>query len=155
MRVEEILNNEDLIKIGNKAAQSFTETLSKDEIENCIIGAAWVAANNFKVGKNTKFSTYFYKGVYYQCLKQIKQLKANQALTNRNLSNLSKFNSDIEKIDLMDEINVCSNPSIIIDKFYYNMTLEDMAKKRGVSKETIRFRLKKDINFLKNRLSGV
>lgn len=155
MKVEDILNNEDLIKIGNKAAQSFTETLSKDEIQNCIAGAAWVAANNFKEDKKTKFSTYFYKGVYYQCLKHIKQLKANQPLTNRNLSNLSKFNSDVEKIDLMDEINVCSNPDIIIDKFYYNMTLEDMAKKRGVSKETIRFRLKKDIKFLKNRLSSV
>jgi DNA-directed RNA polymerase specialized sigma subunit len=152
MKLEEILKDEDLIKIANKAAQSFSEALSKDEIENCIISAAWVATNNFNKEKNTKFSTYLYKGVYYECLKQLKQNRKS-ALTNRNLMNYTNVNSEVSRIDLIDEIRACSNPDIILDKFYGNMTLDEIATKKGVSKETIRFRLKKDINFLKTRLS--
>ena len=66
--------------------------------------------------------------------------------------NYSIINSEVSKIDLMDEISACSNPDIIFDRFYSNMTLDEIAKKKGVSKETIRFRLKKDINLLKTRL---
>lgn len=151
MKLEEILKDQDMIKIANKAAQSFSEVLSKDDIENCILSAAWVAVNNFDENKKTKFSTYLYKGVYYECLKQIK-IQKKSALTNRNLMNYSTINSEVSKIDLMDEITACSNPDIIFDKFYSNMTLDEIAKKKGVSKETIRFRLKKDINLLKTRL---
>jgi DNA-directed RNA polymerase specialized sigma subunit len=152
MKLEEILKDEDMVRIAHKAAQSFSEVLSGDEIENCILSAAWVAVNNFDVEKNTKFSTYLYKGVYYECLKQLKQ-NNKSALTNRNLMNYTSSNSDVSRIDLMDEIKSCSNPDIIVDKFYGNMTLDEIAKKNGVSKETIRFKLKKDINFLKSRLS--
>ncbi len=66
--------------------------------------------------------------------------------------NYSTINSEVSKIDLFDEIGACANPDIIFDKFYSNMTLDEIAKKKGVSKETIRFRLKKDINLLKTRL---
>lgn len=152
MKLEEILKDDDMVKIANKAAQSFSEVLSRDEIENCICSAAWVAVNNFDTQKNTKFSTYLYKGVYYECLKQLKQNRKS-ALTNRNLMNYTSLNSEVSKIDLIDEIRACSDPDIIFDKFYGNMTLDEIAKKKGVSKETIRFRLKKDINFLKTRLS--
>lgn len=152
MKLEEILKDQDMIKIANKAAQSFSEVLSKDDIENCILSAAWVAVNNFDESKKTKFSTYLYKGVYYECLKQIK-IQKKSALTNRNLMNYSTINSEVSKIDLFDEIGACANPDIIFDKFYSNMTLDEIAKKKGVSKETIRFRLKKDINLLKTRLS--
>ena len=70
---------------------------------------------------------------------------------NNNL--LSGSFSNFSKIDLIDEIKVCSEPDILIDRFFYNFTLNEMAKKRGVSKETIRFKLRKNLDFLKTRLS--
>ena len=62
----------------------------------------------------------------------------------------SNFTSEIE---MLEEINTCEDPSLIFERFYDNRTLKDMAEKRGISKEAIRFKLKKNLNFLKNRLS--
>jgi DNA-directed RNA polymerase specialized sigma subunit len=152
MKLEEALKDENLIKIANKAGQQFSNKLSQDEIKNCILGALWSASNNFKENKKTKFSTYLYRGVFYECLKQLKKNDKCQALTNREFINQTIPQKPIENIELMDEIKRCEDPDLIIEKFFYNATLKDMAEKRGVSKETVRFKLKKNINFLKSRL---
>jgi|TARA_R100000482_G_C5119013_1_gene144641 DNA-directed RNA polymerase specialized sigma subunit len=153
MKLEDVLEDQDLIKIANKAAQQFSEKLSQDEIKNCILGAMWSASNNYKEGKKTKFSTYLYKGVFFECLKQLKMNEKSIGFTNREFVGHVVPQKSIDNIELMDEINACQDPDIIIEKFFFNSTLKDMAKKRGVSKETIRFKLKKNINFLKSRLS--
>lgn len=153
MKLEELLKDEDLIKIANKAAQQFSEKLSQDEIKNCITGAMWSASNNYRSDKKTKFSTYLYKGVFFECLKQLKTNEKCVGLTNREFVGHVIPQKSINSIELMDEIKVCQDPDLIIEKFFYNATLKDMADKRGVSKETIRFKLKKNINFLKSRLS--
>ena len=53
MNLEEKLKDEELLRLSNKAAQSFTDSLSKDEIKNCIMSAIWSAVNNFKEDKKT------------------------------------------------------------------------------------------------------
>ena len=156
MNFEENLKNEEIIRLSKKAAESFTETLSSDEIKNCIMSAIWSATNNFKEGKNTKFTTYLYKGVVYECIKQKKSndRKSKTAHFNINSALGVPSKSDFtENVELFEEINSCEDPSLIYEKFYHNLTLHDMAKKRGVSKEAIRFKLKKNLNFLKSRLS--
>lgn len=153
MKLEEALNNQDLVKIANKAGQQFSDKLTQDEIKNCIMGAMWSASNNYNKSKNTKFSTYLYKGVFFECLKQLKTNQKCVGLTNREFVGHVIPQQYINNIELMDEIKACQDPDLIIEKFFYNATLKDMAEKRGVSKETIRFKLKKNINFLKSRLS--
>lgn len=150
----EAINNEDVKKISLKAASSFTDCLSEEEIKNCIHGAIWNATINFKPEKNSKFTTYLYRGVIYECLKckkSNKNSKINCVNINNNL--ISDNFKSFDKIDIMDEIKNCSEPDLIIDRFFYNFTLNEIAKKRGISKETVRFKLKKNLDFLKNRLS--
>ena len=136
-----------------KAASSFSNCLSPEEIKNCIESAIWNASLNFKPEKNTKFTTYLYRGVIHECLKckKMSNKKINCVPVNNNILS-GKFNN-FNKIDLIDEIRVCSEPDLLIDRFFYNFTLNEMAKKRGVSKETIRFKLRKNLDFLKTRLS--
>ncbi len=154
--INEILRNEDIKKICMKAASSFSECLSKDEIENCIHNAAWSASLNYDPDRKTKFATYLYRGVVNECIKCkkfTKKNKANHVPINNNL--LSGKFSRFEKIELLDEIRVCSEPDILIDRFFYNMTLSEIAVKKGLSKETVRFKLKKNLDFLKNRFVEV
>tara|TARA_B100002019_G_C21269649_1_gene601439 strand:- start:2698 stop:3180 length:483 start_codon:yes stop_codon:yes gene_type:complete len=158
MNLEEKLKDEELLRLSNKAAQSFTDSLSKDEIKNCIMSAIWSAVNNFKEDKKTKFTTYLYKGVIYECIKQKKSNSRKSKALHFDINNAlsvpsgSNFTSEIE---MLEEINTCEDPSLIFERFYDNLTLKDMAEKRGVSKEAIRFKLKKNLNFLRNRLSEV
>lgn len=157
-KLEELIIDEDLINIANKAAQRFSDRLSQDEIKTCIMSAMWQASNRFDNKRNIKFSTYLYKSVLYECLKQKKIALKNNYNTYSNIENLKNLItkreiSDFEKIDILDTIEKCKDPDIIYDKFYNNLSLGDIAKKTGVSKETVRFKLKKNLNFLKQRLS--
>ena len=150
----EAINNEDVKKISLKAASSFTDCLSEEEIKNCIHGAIWSATINFNPEKNSKFTTYLYRGVIYECLKckkSNKNSKINCVNINNNL--ISDNFKSFDKIDIMDEIKKCAEPELIIDRFFYNFTLNEIANKRGISKETVRFKLKKNLDFLKNRLA--
>lgn len=156
--IEEVLNNEDLVKIANKAACTFSESLSQDEIKTCIMSAVWQACDKFDKSRNTKFSTYLYKIVAHECLRQKRSIKKEYENIYKNYSDLKAVTSkysykEMEKIDLLEEIKSCSDPDIIYDKYYNNLSLKDIAKKHGVSRETIRFKLKKNLNFLKVRLS--
>jgi len=158
MNLEEKLKDEELLRLSNKAAQSFTDSLSKDEIKNCIMGAIWSAVNNFKEDKKTKFTTYLYKGVIYECIKQKKSNNRKSKVMHFDINNALSVPSGsnfTDEIDMFEEINTCQDPSLIIERFYDNLTLKDMAEKRGISKEAIRFKLKKNLNFLRNRLSRV
>jgi len=150
----EAINNEDVKKISLKAASSFTDCLSEEEIKNCIHGAIWSATINFNPEKNSKFTTYLYRGVIYEphkCKKSNKNSKINCVNINNNL--ISDNFKSFDKIDIMDEIKKCAEPELIIDRFFYNFTLNEIANKRGISKETVRFKLKKNLDFLKNRLA--
>ena len=149
----EAIKDDDIKKICMKAASSFSNCLSEEEIKNCIQSAIWSASLNFKTEKNTKFTTYLYRGVIHECLKCKKMSSKKISCVPINNNILSGNFNNFSKIDLMDEIKVCSEPDILIERFFYNFTLNEMAIKRGVSKETIRFKLRKNLDFLKTRLS--
>lgn len=162
--VEQLLRDEDLVRIANKAAQGFSRVLSKDEIRTCIMSAMWKAKNKFDKKKNIKFSTYLYNMVNYECSKQKKEILKNRyenkfydhyldVHSYRSGIRHNERISEIKKIDLADEIESCPDPELIFDKFYYNLSLSEIAKKRGVSKEAIRFKIKKTLNSLKRKLS--
>ena len=61
MNFEEKLKDEELLRLSNKAAQTFTDSLSKDEIKNCIMSAIWSAVNNFNNSSSFSFSSKFMK----------------------------------------------------------------------------------------------
>ena len=56
-KIEQALNNKDIVKIMNKASQRFNSQLDRDTIHTCQINALWKSFVNFKPEKNTKFTT--------------------------------------------------------------------------------------------------
>ena len=59
----------------------------------------------------------------------------------------------LEYVDMMDEIfTYCEDPDIIYDRYYKNMTIQEIANQRQKSGQTIRVKIKKDLQRLKNNL---
>lgn len=149
------LTKGDLERIASKASYSFLGVLSEQEVESCILNAYWKAASKFTSGKNTKFTTFFYKGVLMECLTQ-KKFNLNKP-TYRIYENIAfKNNQEIEKIDMIDEIEThCDDPDLMMDRFYQNMSVREIAKSRGVSGETIRIKIKKNLAKLRSKMIKV
>ena len=141
-KIEEALKDQDILKIMNKACQSFSKQLDQDTIYTCKINALWKSLVNFNPSKNTKFTTYLYKGVLIECLKSIKfenKNKCAKKILHENIPSKSNENILIELVDILDSEE---EKQLIIDK-YMNKTIQEMSKSRSYSRETVRKKLKK------------
>ena len=149
------LTKGDLERIASKASYSFLVVLSEQEVESCILNAYWKATSRYSSKKNTKFTTFFYKGVLMECLTQ-KKFNLNKP-SYRIYENIAyKNNQDIEKIDMLDEIQThCDDPDLLLERFYQNMSVREIAKSRGVSGETIRIKIKKNLAKLRSKMTRV
>lgn len=147
-KIEKALKDKNIVKIMNKASNSFRKQLDPDSIYTCQINALWKAFVNFKKEKKTKFTTYLYNGVFIECIKEVKFINKSK-LANRKLHNNIPGN-DIEYliVDILDELEDEEDKSLVIDKMS-NLTIEEMAKKRNSNRETTRKKLNKCLNKIK------
>lgn len=153
VQVSEYLANESVMRVAHKAASTFSKSLSPQEIENCIVTAIWRASNKFEESKGTKFTSYLHRGVVFECLTQ---RKSNKSL-GRQAFSLGSSEDPVDyfnSVDMIDAIkSKCEDPELVIDRFYLNLTYKELAAKHGVVEETIRQRLKKNLNKLKSTLN--
>jgi len=141
-RIEKALKDQDVVKIMNKACQSFSRQLDQDTIYTCKINALWKSLVNYNPSKNTKFTTYLYKGVLIECLKSIKfenKGKFVKKILHENIPSKSNDNILIELVDILDSDE---DKQLLIDK-YMNKTIQEMSESRSYSRETVRKKLKK------------
>lgn len=151
-KIDKYLNDSDVMSVAYGAASSFSTSLSKDEIQSCILNALWRAANRYNKRNKMKFTSYLHNGVVFECLSQRKFNKSKRLSVLHD--NIEDERDPIGEIDMMDTINTkCDDPTLIVDRFYKNMTIKELAKSRGVCGETIRIRLKKNLEKLRISLS--
>ena len=147
-KIEDALKDQDLQSIMNKAAGSFRSQLNEDEIHTCKLNALWKAFLNYKPSKGAKFTTYLYSGVRIECIREVKFNKRQHLPLH---ANLPDDEDHFFKIDLMDEVDKCPNKELLIDRMD-NMTIKEIASKRGCNRETIRRKIKKSVNHMSKRL---
>lgn len=149
------------MNIANYAASGYSSALTKDEIQNCIYNAVWNALGKFDESKGAKFSTFLHRGVRLQCQKRLnfnKRYKSTQyyedsVFSKSNIKLKNQIYSQDLKYEIKDEVENCEDPDIIYDRFYKNMTLNEIAQKKNTSYETIRNKIKKNLNIIKKRIS--
>jgi RNA polymerase sigma factor (sigma-70 family) len=140
-KIEQAMRNPDIIKIMNKASRSFCNDLDKDTIHTCHINALWKCFVNFKPEFNTKFTTYLYKGVVIECIKE-KKFKSKSAKHKIIHNNIHAKSSNNLLGEILEYLDTEEEKSILLDRFS-NFTIQEIAEKRGYSRETARKRLKK------------
>ena len=142
-KMSEALKNKDIQNIMGKACQKFTNQLSPDELENVKLNALWKCFLHFDESKNIKFTTYLYKIVFVECLKNnmfnTKHDKHNSGTLHHNLPHKNNLEELI--IDIMDEVSEEEDKQLLLEKLQ-NYTIQEMADKRPISRETIRKKLK-------------
>ena len=148
--LKKALDDKDIVNVANSAAKKYVNILSKDEIQDCIMNGVWYSLQRFDESRGVKFTTFVHKGVVIQCQKRIKFNTRQRSLDL--IPECTKCSSDFRlKIEMQDEVDNCEDQSIIYDRFYKNMTLDEMAKVRHVTPQTIRNKISKNISQIRNR----
>lgn len=155
MDFDGLLSQEEVVKISKKAGVNFKNILTQDEIDNCILTAMWRAVSKYDTNqKLCKFSTYLYSGVEMECKSMIRFNKKSVFDGNKgNLNHNKSLDRNHEQdIDMRDEINNCPDPSIIYDRFYKNMTIKEIAENNKISTETVRKKINKNIEIMRQNM---
>jgi DNA-directed RNA polymerase specialized sigma24 family protein len=151
-KIEIALENKDYQAVMNKAASSFSRQLSKDEIHTCKLHAMWKSLKNWDKNKASKFTTYLYNGVRYECIREVKFKKKDYGMGGKELEHVfASGNMHIGEIDILDEIKALPDAEIMLDRAK-NYTIKEISDKHDINRETIRRKIKNSSKVLLSRL---
>lgn len=147
--IENALKDQNIIKIMNKASKRFKNQLDADVIKTCQLNALWKTFLNHDESKGAKFTTYLYKGVFIECMKEIKFSNKNK-FAGKLHDNISSNTDPFFTIDLMDEFKNENDRKLIEDRLS-NMTISEIAEKHNKNRESIRRKLHKLADNIKDK----
>lgn len=147
--INNALKDENILKIMNKASKRFKNQLDSDAIKTCQLNALWKTFLNHDPSKGAKFTTYLYKGVFIECMKEIKFSNKNKSFGKLHHNIPSNINTFFYT-DLMDEFTNEDDRDLINDRLS-NMTIAEIAQKRGKNRESIRRKIHKLADGIKDK----
>jgi hypothetical protein len=147
--IAQALKDENILKIMNKASKRFKNQLDPDVIKTCQLNALWKTFLNHDESKGAKFTTYLFKGVFIECMKEIKFVNKNRCHSKLHNNIASNINSFIYT-DLMDEFPNENDQNLINDRLS-KMTISEIASKYGKNRESVRRKINKLANDIKDK----
>lgn len=148
-KINEALRDDNIVKIMNKASKRFRNQLDSDCIKTCQLNALWKTFVNYDETKGAKFTTYLYKGVFIECMKEIKFSNKNKAFGKLH-HNIPSPTDSFFNIDLMDEFKNPEDRELIEDRLS-NMTIAEISEKHGKNRESIRRKIHKLADSIKDK----
>ena len=150
-KFEEYWKSSDVQNIMNKVANRYRRAIDMDDIESIKMQTLWKCIDKYDPSRGTKFTSYLYQQITF-------------AFKNRLKKKRMEFNSEcLEKVDTknkgrMEVLDILTGldsemRDVIRKRFYYNMTMVEIGRSNGYSRETARRRLKKAIKICKKSCS--
>jgi RNA polymerase sigma factor (sigma-70 family) len=145
---EEKWNSSDIQNIMNKISNRYRNNIDHDDIESIKMNTLWVCLKKYDSTKGTKFTSYLYQQFSYAMKNKVKRKRWEY-----NTDTIEKTDvnaqSRMEVIDLITGLDE-EDSKILTQRFYDNMTMKEIGRKNGYSRETARRRLKNAINLCKS-----
>lgn len=148
-KIEKAMNDDNIVKIMNKAAKRFRNQLDSDTIKTCQLNALWKTFVNYDETRGAKFTTYLYKGVFIECMKEIKFHNKNKCNSKLHHNIPSKTNPFF-MTDLMDEFSR-EDERLLMDCKLSNMTISEIAENIGKNRESVRRKIHKIANNVRHK----
>jgi len=146
---EEKWNNSDVINIMNKVSNRYSKNIDRDDIDSIKMDTLWKCIQKYDETRGTKFTSYLYQQLSYALKNKVKK-KRNEFNA---VNNLEKVDSKaILKGEVFDIITGLEEEEtkILEQRFFYNMTMKEIGRENGYSRETARRRLKNAIKTCQN-----
>jgi len=145
---EEKWNCADIQNIMNKISNRYRNNVDLDDIESIKMNTLWTCLKKYDPDRGTKFTSYLYQQFSYAMKNKVKK-KRWEFNTDIIEKTDVKAQSKMEVIDLITGLDE-EDSKILTQRFYDNMTMKEIGRKNGYSRETARRRLKNAINLCKN-----
>lgn len=144
---EDYLNDTNIVNIMNKVASRYRKAIDLDEIESIKMLTLWKCVDKYDPERGAKFTSYLYQQLNWALKNKLKKKKIEYGCDNiEKTDNGAK--SAMEARDVMLGLDP-EVQNILSQRFFYNMTMVEIAQANGYSRETARRRLKTAIKICK------
>ena len=138
MNFEEAHKSIDNKRIMDKVGSRYSKIIDPDELESLKLITLWECTKNYDPSRNMKFTSYLYQQLGFKIKNAIKKL--SREFTNSTIE--APYTPKEQFEILIDGLNGESQ-MVLRQKFLNNMTMEEIGKKNGYSRETARRKVKK------------
>lgn len=144
-----VLNNQYVKGVLNKVSSFYRHSIDRDDIQSICMNTLWKCVNNFDKDKGAKFTTFLYNQLGFAFKNELKKKRKTLSLDDVGIDYTKTSTSDTMH-DLIhglpDKIS-----TILEQRYIYNMTMVEIGKANGYSRETARRRLKNAIKICKKK----
>ena len=126
------------INILNKACSRYIKSIPADELARCKLIALWEALKAFDPEKGGKFTSFLYKRADWECKKQLYAI--NKHSKSIEYQECYGFCNDVDVAEIKDLLQKLHPRlrTVIKQRFFDNLTMEEIGKKNNYSRETAR-----------------
>jgi len=152
---EKALNNKDNIRIIKSVTKKYSGRLSKEIQKSCGLHGLWRCIKNHDDSYGRKFTTSLFMHVEWECKRELSAQKRKPLVF------LGEYDDKIESPPLnmeASEILDClteNQKKIMHQRFFENMTLQEIGENHGYSKEAARQNVNKIIEKLRATIVDV
>ena len=126
------------VKILNKVCSKYSRIIPKDELDRCKLIALWEALKAYDPEKGQKFTSFLYKRADWECKKQLYAInKHSKSVEYQEYYGLCNDVELAEIKDLLQKLHPRLR-TVIKQRFFDNLTMEEIGKKNNYSRETAR-----------------
>jgi len=145
---EEYWNSSDIQNIMNKVANRYKNSIDFDDIESIKMQTLWKCMDKYDSERGTKFTSYVYQQLSFAFKNKIKKKRREF-----NVESIEDIDRRLQNRMEVKDILMGLDPEytdILHKRYYQNMTMMEIGKSNGYSRETARRRLKKAIKICQN-----
>lgn len=147
---EDLVKDPDIVNIMNKVSSNFQRGIDFDEIQSIRLDTLWKCVNNYDETRGAKFTTYLHSQLNYAFRNWLKKKRSQINLGELHTSVMDKHDYSQDAHDVVNGLpNHISR--ILEQRYLYNMTMVEIGKANGYSRETARRRLKNAIKICKKK----
>ena len=148
---EEKWESSDVQNIMNKVANRYRTAIDFDDIESIKMQTLWRCIDRYDPEKGTKFTSYLYQQLSFAFKNKLKKKRREY-----NVETLESVDRKAEYSMQVKDMITGLEPEyadVLNKRFYYNMTMQEIGKSNGYSRETARRRLKTALKICKKMVA--
>jgi RNA polymerase sigma factor (sigma-70 family) len=166
--IEKLLKDSNIVNIMNSVANRYSRSIDRDEIESIKMITLWKCRDKYDPARGAKFTSYLYQQLSFALKNELKKKRNMVHLDNIQLDFLVHAGSRVSvgcrltngscagsNVDHRLEFNdvLTGLPedvsNILKQRYMGNMTMVEIGKENGYSRETARRRLKRAVKICK------
>lgn len=148
LKFEEKWYSQDVQNIMNKVTNRYKRNVDLDDIDSIKMNTLWTCLKKYDSSKGTKFTSYLYQQLSYAMKNEVKKRRMEYNVETVEKMDINTY-SKMEVTDIVTGLEH-EDSQILEQRFFHNMTMKEIGKTNGYSRETARRRLKNAVNLCKN-----